>query len=502
MSNSFVLISYIMRHILRQNFSLYFIWMAIALGILARVIQYMHNRSLWLDEAMLAMNVVERGFRELLLPLDYMQAAPVGFLIVTKLFVNMFGTSEYVLRILPFTAGVISIPLFYMLTRNILKHEAVNIAVILFALSQYAIYYSVEFKPYSIDVLAVIIMLILSIRLYQNNFKINDALLLGCAGVIAVWFSYAIIFVMTATGFTLLIVCLQTSNSIIKHKIISIVGIGGFWAVSFLINFLSFTKAAAHEELFLIWADRFAPFPPVSVSDLLWYPSTVFGLLGRPFGFSFTPVIAIIALAGIVAWWVENKKIFLFSFVGSIFILFALSAANLYPINYHLVLFLLPIGFIVVAEGLYQMYRNIRLQHIVIAFLFIAVIVYPPVKGGLKNVWSHQRREETRPLIHYLLDAKEESDIIYVYYGAVPAFKYYTRYQSVPFIRGEFNRRNPRGYYSELASIADTTSIWILFSHVYQDEEALIVEYLENKRTKAKYIRETGASLYRFNPIR
>ena len=54
----------------------------ICFGILVRLVQYLFNRSLWADEAVLALNIVNRSYLELLEPLDYEQGAPIGFLMV------------------------------------------------------------------------------------------------------------------------------------------------------------------------------------------------------------------------------------------------------------------------------------------------------------------------------------------------------------------------------------------------------------------------------------
>ena len=58
---------------------------AILLGILLRLRQYVEARPLWLDEAMLSLNILTRSFQGLLQPLDQDQTAPVPFLWGEKL---------------------------------------------------------------------------------------------------------------------------------------------------------------------------------------------------------------------------------------------------------------------------------------------------------------------------------------------------------------------------------------------------------------------------------
>ena len=61
-----------------------FEWLIILFGTLLRLTQYLSNRSLWLDEANLALNIVNRSFLQLLKPLDNNQGAPIGFLMLER----------------------------------------------------------------------------------------------------------------------------------------------------------------------------------------------------------------------------------------------------------------------------------------------------------------------------------------------------------------------------------------------------------------------------------
>jgi len=56
--------------------------LAIIVGIVLRLRYYAFNRSLWLDESLLALNLIHRSYRQLLKPLDYSQGSRLGFLLV------------------------------------------------------------------------------------------------------------------------------------------------------------------------------------------------------------------------------------------------------------------------------------------------------------------------------------------------------------------------------------------------------------------------------------
>src|SRR5512134_330155 len=121
-------------------------------GMVLRLRQYLTSRSLWVDEAMLALNVVNRSLAGLVQPLDYDQGAPLGFLLVEKLVQLLLGKHELVLRLFPLLAGLLSLGLFALLLRRMEMRGAGGLtALALFALNPRLIYYSSEVKQYILD---------------------------------------------------------------------------------------------------------------------------------------------------------------------------------------------------------------------------------------------------------------------------------------------------------------------------------------------------------------
>src|SRR4051794_34950265 len=71
------------------------LFIAIIAGIGLRLWQYLAHASLWLDEAALARNIIDRSSLGLITPLDYGQTAPPAFLLVEKAAVAVLGNNEF-----------------------------------------------------------------------------------------------------------------------------------------------------------------------------------------------------------------------------------------------------------------------------------------------------------------------------------------------------------------------------------------------------------------------
>ena len=98
-------------------------------------------------------NVVDVPILRLLrAALATINSRPLGFLIFVRALATFLVDRNYVLRSLPLAAGLIaSLFLFDRLAARVLPRRAALVALALFAFSDDLIYYSSEFKPYSLD---------------------------------------------------------------------------------------------------------------------------------------------------------------------------------------------------------------------------------------------------------------------------------------------------------------------------------------------------------------
>ena len=159
----------------------------VALGVAARLTQYLWRRSFWADESLLLLNIRDRSWPDLLGHLSYGQAAPPGFLLAQRCLLQIFGVNELSARLLPLLAGCAALLLFARLARRLLPSAIALVSIASFALSEDLIWYSATIKPYSIDVLIAVILLSIAAAQRSPNQRIAAALLTAS---IAAWFSY------------------------------------------------------------------------------------------------------------------------------------------------------------------------------------------------------------------------------------------------------------------------------------------------------------------------
>jgi 4-amino-4-deoxy-L-arabinose transferase-like glycosyltransferase len=124
-------------------------------------------RPLWLDEALIAINVLSRPLHGFFRPLDSLQISPLGFLWLEWLATRLAGAGELALRAVPFAAGVLALIAFSRLARRLLDPAPALLATALLALSPLLIHYSAEAKSYGLDLLTAILLIQASLDLAE-----------------------------------------------------------------------------------------------------------------------------------------------------------------------------------------------------------------------------------------------------------------------------------------------------------------------------------------------
>lgn len=470
-------------------------------GFFLRMYFYGINRSLWLDEAMLALNIVNRSFAELFQPLSYDQGAPLGFLLLQKITIGLLGNWDYVLRLIPLIAGLLSIPLMHQVSRKYSAGIAPYVSLGLFVLSAKLIYYSSELKQYSSDVLVALVILLTAQKYLEANASKRALIVFGVSSALAIWFSHPILFVIAAVFLALVLFLFERQNS---HHLLHIIGVGGVFGVSLLLLYVvSLRHLASNDVLLNYWSGSFAPLPPWSNPG--WYYDTFLNVLIDPAGLPGNLITVGVLILGIFSLGFRRWPLMLILVVPFPLTLIA-SALGKYPFSGRMLLFLIPFLLLLLAEGI-EYVRNLLLRmNKQVALLAMVALVgylfYNPVMTAHKNLRFPPKQEDIKPIMEYLQQNKASTDLVYVYYGAEFAFRYYAPFYGLDttvYVPGMPARHDPVKYFDEIDGLRGNHRVWFVFSHncswCIVNEQRFIVEYLDEiGLKKGEFITDDAAA--------
>jgi len=143
-------------------------WAFVALGVAIRLVRLLVVHPLWGDECFVAANLLDRGYGDLLRPLDYQQVAPVLFLWVELAAVRWLGFSEWSVRVFPTACAIGSLFLFRHAAGRILRGWPVLFGVAILAVSVNPVRHSGEAKPYASDFFVALVLLAMMIEWWRE----------------------------------------------------------------------------------------------------------------------------------------------------------------------------------------------------------------------------------------------------------------------------------------------------------------------------------------------
>jgi hypothetical protein len=224
-----------------------------------------------------------------------------------------------------------------------------------------------------------------------------------------------------------------------------------------------------------------------------------------PVGLTFTGIATAATIWG--AWVMlreRSEQLFLLT-LPIVFALFA-SALHRYPFRGRLLLFAVPSIYLLISAGLAAVRRKTWIVAPGLGMLLIVLLLFHPLKDAGLNFLRPRGVEEIRPVVEYVQRHRAEGDILYCYYDAQEALKYYIfegRLRPIPLIEGIEGRQNWKKYRQDLDQLRGDPRVWILFSHVYRDggvdEERYFLDYLDSMGTRVDGFQATGSSAYLYD---
>jgi Dolichyl-phosphate-mannose-protein mannosyltransferase len=475
----------------------------ILLGALLRVRQYLTGRSLWADEAMLALNILNRNFAGMFRPLDYDQGAPIGFLLIEKLFNSILGKNELALRLFPLIIGLISLWLFYLLLKRITSGAGLLTALALFAFNPRLVYYSSEVKQYIVDVVVTILLLLFAAPVFNSAPRKKDFARLTLAGLIALWFSHPALFVLAGIGLGLVIITLKERN---YASLGLVIGMGTLWIVEIAFLYSLILKDISQNAYMReYWQGAFLPMP--LWSDPGWFNMAINQNIGVQFGIPYAVYfVLLLMLVGWIVLFYQNQN-YAIVFACILLITLTASALQFYPVFERMILFLIPIGSILIGSAVQAFYQRSQKYQFLSALstsVLIGFLIYGPLVTSFQNFVQPKYFEHIRPTMEYLRDTWKDGDALFVSNGALPAFRFYAPFYGLENIPYEFGERqdyqNPQNILSQLNLLQGKPRAWILLSHVYEkgefNEKDFILNSLDQIGEKKREFRMPGTSVF------
>jgi hypothetical protein len=498
--------------------------MVLAVGALARSVQYAAKSSLWFDESLLWANLDRRSYSGLLDPLEFGQGAPPGFLLGQELITRTLGDGEYALRLMPFAMGLIALPLGLLVARRFVSPAAVPLALVPIALSPVLIEYSALTKQYSGDL--TVALAILLATWFAATRRLTAAAMAGLAllGLAAMTLSHASLLVLAGVGAALLGAAALRRD---MPRLARLAAVGAIWLIGAIVVYLINLRDLADVggRVTTTGSDLVAdnPFNPLEIAN------QVIDLFVNPLGLRREAALVglVVAIVGAVAMARRGRGDALALLLGPLAVGIVLAVLRQYPLDSRFAFYVVPPLALLAAEGVACVWRGTRERVPALAPLLAVAILAGPLAGLLDLPTA---REELRPALRYVVEHEEPGDIVFLHHPVQYPFAYYgprAGFATAPYDPAtDPPASTDDGWYEPLlgdsppvlvgqqapdlaAQVASLERlrghdrVWIVFTHPQQRggvlERSLLVTALDGWGTRLEQARWQGAIVYLYD---
>ena len=455
----------------------------VAAGVAIRLWQYLGNPALWLDELAIAHNLMTRSVIGLLnSPLDDSQIAPPGFLVLSRLVVAAFGSSEYALRLPSLLCALVTLPLFARLARRALSSTGALVAVALFSLSSGLAVFAAEAKQYAGDVLVTVVVCDLALAWLMDPSR-RRLLWLTLSGAVLVWFSQPAVFVLAGVGAALVLAGPAGERRSLAPALV-------LWAAMAALS-AAYARAQMSPGLpaymTYFWRDGFMPWPIRGAADVAWPLTAIRDVFDLLLDYPFPTAYLALALVGVVSL-LSRRRAPALALLLPVAVTLVAAIAHVFPFRIRVVLFLVPLLVLLVAEGAWRLGNMIRPR--ILASVPPLAAALGPVVVLAQNppVW---RLDDSRRVLAQLAVERRQGDAVYVFYPSWQALRFYGPRNGVPAETVDLGNCHAelRDYLRELDRYRGRERVWFVGAFETQalGELPVLFAYLESigLRTRA-----------------
>jgi hypothetical protein len=483
--------------------------LVLAAGIALRVRSYQKQAGLTRDEAALAANIIQRDVRGLFKPLGKDQAAPIGHLLLVKLATRSLGNTEAALRLPALLAAIMTLVVYVLLARQCVSPHSQVLGLALMAFSWPLVEYSLSVKQYSGDVLATVSLLVVVFWVLRRPASGMRYILLGIAGITAIWFSHPSVFVLAGIGLTLFAEAVLRKR---PREALNWVAVSGVWLATFLVAYaMVYRDYASNNDLTSFWTANFAPFPPRSVADIKWYYDSFLALFWCPLGIKFVGLAGACYLFGayLLARGIDRRVVGIL--IAPLVVTLAAAVLKKYPFSNRLMLFACPLLATLTAVGGTAIGYAAREGGRVVRGIVVTLLLAFPVFIGLKTMISGPYLlHDIKPALAYVAEHWRDDDVVYLNYGADTLHDYYVNllnYRGLhgkPFVRGRYAGdgtsvdEQVKIYGEDVEPLRGKKRVWFVFAMDREVQEPLFTYLLDRRgvRHDAYHGRRSTALLY------
>jgi 4-amino-4-deoxy-L-arabinose transferase-like glycosyltransferase len=424
---------------------------ALSLGVVLRLCQYLSCQSYWQDEASLLLNALKYSAAKLpFTQLDATintQAGPPVFLWWIKALVQFTSGSEYMMRLIPLLQGIAALFLVALIARKVLRPPAAALAVAIVALSDHLIFESATLKPYAGDLFAAALLLWIG-AIWDEAILARRFSLIGIVAAIGVWTSYPLIFIFA--GISLPALPLMARAKRLPAWLLANILVLASFAIIYVLSI----RAQRNPYLDRYWEDRFFNFthPAHALFHMSELTLEIFRFILPPLGIVFFPL----AIIGAISWWRQKRRTLVVILIAPIVLVAIASIVHAYPYGGTRVTLFWTANLAILSaagvEGLADMFKHRWLRCAIcaiglvpiVAAIYIAVpqLIHPRSYGDMRAVTAYVRANS------------QPGDLICVVGNGMPALDWYWRDHGRNVIRGVDPKRT-----------ADAPRFWIVDSY-------------------------------------